>query len=76
VSDSESIEANPLQLPLTGGSDAATVSVRPLLTGELAVPPAFYDRPSNIFGRIAAFASALRGPKPTWGLCPVPVFMV
>ena len=73
---SDVTEARPLQLPMPGGSTGATVTVRPLLTAELALPPGFYDRPNSPFGRLGVFWGALRGPREDWAWCPVPVFLV
>jgi glyoxylase-like metal-dependent hydrolase (beta-lactamase superfamily II) len=73
---SELTETKPLELPLPGGSDAATVTVRPLLTAELAMPPDFYDRPSSALGRLSTLITALRGPRDDWAKCPVPAFLV
>jgi len=73
---SEVTEAKPLALPHPGGAEGATVSVRPLLTAELALPPGFYERPKGAFGRLGVWVKALRGPTEEWGLCPVPAFLV
>lgn len=73
---SEVTEAKPLTLPLAGGSEGATVSVRPLLTAELALPPRFYERPGGAVARLGVWLKALRGPGDEWGFCPVPAFLV
>lgn len=70
------VEIDPLQLPLPGGSEGATVSVRPLLTGELAVPPGFFDAPKSKFGQLKIWLRMLRGQKPDWPDVPVPAFLV
>lgn len=73
---SATTEARPLQMPMPGGASDATVTVRPLLTAELALPPRFYDRPSGPIARIATILKSLRGPQDNWGWCPVPAFLV
>lgn len=69
-------EAKPATLPLPGGSDGASVTVRPLLTAELALPPGFFDRPKGRIGRLGTWIGALRGAKESWEYCPVPAFLV
>jgi N-acyl homoserine lactone hydrolase len=62
----------PAQLPLRGGSDAATVRVHPLRTADMMAPPRFYDRPPGPLG-------ALRGllaPKSRFFALPIPAFLV
>jgi len=73
---SELTEARPAKLPLSGGAEGASVTVRPFLTAELALPPRFYDRPKGRLGRVATLLGAVRGPKHDWDYCPVPAFLV
>jgi len=70
------VDIEPLALPLPGGSEDATVTVRPLLTGEIATPPGFFDAPKGKLGKLKIWLKALRGAKPDWDDVPVPVFLV
>jgi N-acyl homoserine lactone hydrolase len=62
----------PAELPLPGGSAAATVRVHPLRTADIMAPPRYYDRPPGPAG-------ALRGllaPKSRFFPLPIPAFLV
>ncbi|MEI7889014.1 MAG: N-acyl homoserine lactonase family protein [Actinomycetes bacterium] len=70
------IDIKPLSLPLPGGSEGASVTVRPLLTAELAVPPGFFDAPTGRLGQLGLWLKMIRGAKPDWPNCPVPAYLV
>jgi len=70
------IDIEPASLPLPGGSDGATVTVRPLLTAELAVPTGFFDVPKGKLGSLKVWSRMIRGAKPDWQDVPVPAFLV
>jgi glyoxylase-like metal-dependent hydrolase (beta-lactamase superfamily II) len=67
-----SVDARPAELPLPGGRDGATVSVEPLLCGEVMAPPAFYDRKD---GRLAR-ERALLAPRSRWFWVPIQAFLI
>jgi glyoxylase-like metal-dependent hydrolase (beta-lactamase superfamily II) len=67
-------EAQPAQLPLPGGRQGATVRLQPLNTGEMAGPPAWFEREQ---GRLAGLhALGIRVDASTFMRIPVPVFLV
>ena len=66
------VEPRPAQLPLSGGSEAATVTVEPLLCGEGNAPPTFFDRPTGPLWALRAVLAARSG----WHWLPVPAFLV
>ncbi len=70
------VDIAPLSLPLPGGSEGATVTVRPLLTAELAVPPGFFDAPKGKLGQLKIWLKMLRGANAEWPDVPVPAFLV
>ncbi|MFN8201747.1 MAG: N-acyl homoserine lactonase family protein [Solirubrobacteraceae bacterium] len=57
---------------LPGGRPRATVRVRPLLTGEILAPPAFFRRP----GGACSVPRALLAPRRSWSPVPIPAFLV
>ena len=67
-----SVDARRAQLPLPGGRDGATVSVEPLLCGEMLAPPGFYDLPTRAFAR----ERALIAPRSRWFWVPIQAFLV
>jgi glyoxylase-like metal-dependent hydrolase (beta-lactamase superfamily II) len=69
---SVSVEPKAADLPLPGGREGATVRLHPLLTGELAAPPAFLARPSGRLSTLRGFAS--RRSSYVW--LPVPAFLI
>ncbi len=71
---SSDIGTSTLTGPLPGGSEGAAVSVRPLLTAEMAAPPGFLLRPASRRGRLRAFRQGLTGRDNVW--VPIPVFLV
>lgn len=67
-------EPQPAVLPLPGGSDGASVRVRPLLTGVVKGPPAMFHREE---GRLAALRVLGIGvPERDMVRLPVPAFLV
>jgi glyoxylase-like metal-dependent hydrolase (beta-lactamase superfamily II) len=64
-------DPRPARLPLPGGQADAHVRLRPLLTGEIGVPPGFLERPDRRF----AVARALRRHR-HWDWAPVPAFLI
>jgi glyoxylase-like metal-dependent hydrolase (beta-lactamase superfamily II) len=71
---SSDIGTSTLTSPLPGGSEGAVVTVRPLLTAEMAAPPGYLFRPTSLSGRLRVFRQALSGRDNIW--LPVPVFLV
>jgi glyoxylase-like metal-dependent hydrolase (beta-lactamase superfamily II) len=67
-----SIDARRAELPLPGGRDGATVSVEPMLCGEVMVPPAFFDREAGPLGR----ERSLLAPRSRWFWVPIQAFLV
>lgn len=68
-------EPKPLTHPLPGGSTGATVSLQPLLCGELLAPPGYVERRESRPGRLRDLAGAL-GSRSRWTGLPVPAFLV
>jgi N-acyl homoserine lactone hydrolase len=66
-----SVDPRPVQLPLPGGRDDATVALHPLLSAEQLVPPALFDRPA---GRLRLLRSLARRSDRVW--IPIPAFLV
>jgi glyoxylase-like metal-dependent hydrolase (beta-lactamase superfamily II) len=60
--------------PLPGGSEGATVKVRPLLTAEIRAPEGYVFRPESLRGKLGVVRRALAGSGRLW--LPVPVFLV
>ena len=65
-------EPKPLDHPLPGGRDGATVRVRPLLAGEIFGPPEFFAGPRRRF----AWPRAFIGGRSDWLWAPIPAFLV
>jgi N-acyl homoserine lactone hydrolase len=61
-------------LPLPGGSDGAGVVVTPMRTGEMLVPPHFWQRPSGPLSLLRG--SGILTPKRKWTWVPIPCFLV
>ena len=57
---------------LPGGRPGATVRVRPLLTGEINAPPAFFRRPDGPLG----VPRGLLAPRRRWSPVPIPAFLI
>jgi N-acyl homoserine lactone hydrolase len=67
-------EPAPLQAPLPGGAEGATVRLHPLLTAEMLSPPALADRPG---GPLATLRGAgLHLPRSHWYWLPIPAFLI
>jgi N-acyl homoserine lactone hydrolase len=67
-------EVKALQGPLRGGQPGATVSVEPLLAGEMQAPMAFVERAG---GRLETLKMLGMGtPRSQWVWLPVPAFLV
>ncbi|MFI5003800.1 MAG: N-acyl homoserine lactonase family protein [Solirubrobacterales bacterium] len=49
------IEATPVQLPVPGGSEGATVTLQPLLCGELRGPAGWFEAEPGLGGTLRAF---------------------
>lgn len=67
------VDPTPATLPLPGGLAGATVSVRPLLTGEQLAPPALFDRPQ---GRVPPLLKVALSRRSKWFWIPIPAFLV
>ncbi len=65
-------EARPLNQPLRGGTQGATVSVEPLRAGEAAVPPGFFERPGGRFETQRVVLTS----RSKWTWVPCPVYLV
>jgi glyoxylase-like metal-dependent hydrolase (beta-lactamase superfamily II) len=71
---SAAAEPRPAELPLPGGREGATVRVRPLLTGRMRGPDAYFLREE---GRLAkVHASGIGVPRSGYREVPVPAFLV
>jgi N-acyl homoserine lactone hydrolase len=67
-------EPRPLEAPLAGGVEGASVRIHPLLTAELLAPPALADRPG---GPLATLRGAgVHVPRSRWYWVPIPAFLV
>lgn len=67
-------EPQPAQLPFPGGQEGASVRLRPLLTGEMLGPPAFFHRVEGRLARLRAlgFGVALDD----YLRIPIPAFLI
>ncbi len=63
-----------LELPLPGGRSDATVRVRPLMSGEVSMPPRYLQRPSGPFA--TARGLGVFTPRSKFYWAPVPIFLV
>src|ERR687892_352584 len=67
-------QPKPLTEPLRGGAEGATVTVEPLLGGEIDSPPAFFERPG---GRLETLKLIGVGtPRSDWWTVPCPAFLI
>ena len=66
--------AHRLELPLPGGRPDATVRVRPLMSGEVKMPPAFVRRPSGPLATARGLGFFTPRSKFYWA--PVPIFLI
>jgi glyoxylase-like metal-dependent hydrolase (beta-lactamase superfamily II) len=68
-------EPTPLQAPLAGGTEGATVVIEPLNSGDAVWPAAFFNATRR--GPIARLRALGLGSSPdSWEVRPVPVFLV
>jgi N-acyl homoserine lactone hydrolase len=67
-------ELRPAELPLPGGREGATVRVRPLLTGRMRGPEAYFLREQGRLARL--HANGLGVPRSGYREVPVPAFLV
>jgi glyoxylase-like metal-dependent hydrolase (beta-lactamase superfamily II) len=65
-------EPKPFAHALPGGSDGATVRVRPLLAAEIMAPPAWFRRPAGPGGLLRGMLSR----RSTWVALPIPAFLI
>lgn len=65
-------ESRPLDTPLPGGKEGATVTVEPLVTGTFSSPPILHDSPKGKAGSLAVLRSARQDREPT----PIPCFLI
>ncbi len=68
-------EPKPLRAPLPGGREGATVTVEPLLGGEVQVPPAFFESSGGPRMRKLAMLG-IGVPRSRWWWAPCPAFLV
>lgn len=71
---SANIGTSTLAGPLPGGGKDAVVTVRPLLTAEMASPEGFLFRPEGFGGKLRILREGLSGKNNLW--LPIPVFLV
>lgn len=67
-------EAKQLQGPLAGGHKGATVSVEPMIAGEVEWPPGFFERPGGRFEAVKVSGIGL--PRSKWAQVPCPAFLI
>lgn len=65
-------ESRPLETPLPGGSEGATVAVEPIVTGTFSSPPILHDSPKGKAGSLAILRSTRAERDPT----PIPCFLI
>ncbi len=53
------IEATPIELPLPGGREGASVVLHPLLSAEMLAPPAWFEREPGLRGTLRAFGAGV-----------------
>ncbi len=70
------VDAKPRALhpPLSGGSEGATVKLRPMLTGEILAPPDLAVRADSKLWRLRRYGIGV--PKEKWNWIPVPAFLI
>jgi glyoxylase-like metal-dependent hydrolase (beta-lactamase superfamily II) len=71
---SVSVEPRPIQLPLPGGQEGATVRLHPLLTGEMLSPPGLLERPAGPLRKVRGLG--LGRSRRDWIWLPIPAFLV
>lgn len=65
------VDATTLKAPLPGGTDGATVTMRPLITGEMGAPRGFLHREDGRLGKARSFRDGAVKKIETWVPCPV-----
>lgn len=65
-------ESRPLETPLPGGKEGATVSVEPMVTGNFNGPPILHDSPKGKAGSLAILRSTRAERTPS----PIPCFLI
>jgi len=65
-------ESRPLETPLPGGKEGATVTVEPMVTGTFSSPPILHDSPKGKAGTLAILRSTRKEREPT----PIPCFLI
>lgn len=68
-------EPRPAELPLAGGREGAAVRLRPLLTGELLLPPSFIERRDGPLSDLRTWTAVVLRRNATFRT-PVPAFLV
>lgn len=68
------VYTQPLKAPLPGGSAGASVTLRPLCTGEMLAPPGFMHREDGLGGKIRGVGLGVKESDQVW--IPIPVFLV
>ncbi len=68
------IEAAPAQLPLPGGKEGATVTLHPLLCGELRSPAGWFEAEPGLVGTLRAFGVGV--PKDQLTRIPIVAFLI
>jgi N-acyl homoserine lactone hydrolase len=68
-------EPTPLDGPLPGGREGATVRLHPLLAGEMRAPPAYLDRRAGRVGLMRDLGGSL-AKRSGWIWLPIPAFLV
>ena len=70
----DEIATTTLTGPLTGGESDATVTLRPMLTGEISVPEEFFNCRPGPIGKIKGLGLAGGGTGRVWA--PIPAFLI
>lgn len=65
-------ESRPLDTPLPGGEQGATVTVQPIITGSFSGPPILHDNPRGKAGSLAILRSTRAERTPS----PIPSFLI
>lgn len=68
------IDTQTLDAPLPGGRPGATVTLKPLLCGEMLAPPGFMHREDGIGGKLRGFGVGVNREDRIW--IPLPAFVI
>lgn len=68
------INTKPLAAPLPGGIPGATVTLKPLLCGEMLAPPGFLHRKDGLRGKLRGLGLGVDKEHQIW--IPLPVFLI